>query len=195
MTSLVNMTILALATLLFTIFYIRSVQPAKLEGKIGEISYKKCTTYRAIASVLEVVIFFSYILFYFLPSPIGVTLPWNRSISILIACLIGIPALWIMFKGIIDAGKEGMSPNKAHEMFGGIYESVRHPQTSGGVLLWFAIALGSHSLFLVLYSFIWIAVYWTACSIEEADLLRRFGEDYENYRKRVGMFLPKFKSK
>jgi protein-S-isoprenylcysteine O-methyltransferase Ste14 len=61
----------------------------------------------------------------------------------------------------------------------------------GGVLLWFAIALGSHSLFLVLFSFAWIPVYGLACHLEEADLVRRYGQDYRAYQARVGMFIPK----
>ena len=93
-------------------------------------------------------------------------------------------------KVIRDSGKEGLSPKKEHKMFGGLYDSVRHPQTSGGVLLWFAEAIGSHSLFLVLYSSVWIPIYWIACHVEEADLLRRYGRDYEEYQERVGMFLP-----
>lgn len=193
MLPLLNSFVLAFSTLLFTIVYIQSLQPAKLEEDIGEISYTRCTTYRTIASVLEVVIFFSYTAFYFFPSPIFGELPWSRWISVLIAFLIGIPALAIMFKGIRDSGKEGLSPHKEHEMFGGIYDKIRHPQTSGGVLLWFAIAIGSHSLFLTLYSFVWIPIYWAACYVEEADLVRRYGQNYKEYQKCVGMFLPKFR--
>jgi protein-S-isoprenylcysteine O-methyltransferase Ste14 len=104
------------------------------------------------------VISLSYVLFYFFPSPILGELPWKRWLSVLIALLIGIPALLIMFKGIRDSGKEGLSPSKEHTMFGGIYDWVRHPQTSGGVLLWFAIAIGSHSSFLILFSFAWLPI-------------------------------------
>jgi protein-S-isoprenylcysteine O-methyltransferase Ste14 len=189
---LILILVLALSTFLFAIFYTQSLQPAKLEEHIGEVSYRRCTTYRTIASVLEVIIFCAYIGFYFFPSPILGQLLWDRWISVLIALLIGIPATLIMFKGIRDSGKEGLSPHKDHKMFGGIYAQVRHPQTSGGVLLWYAIAIGSHSLLLVLYSFVWLPVYWIACHFEEADLARRYGQDYEAYRKRVGMFIQKF---
>jgi protein-S-isoprenylcysteine O-methyltransferase Ste14 len=66
-------------------------------------------------------------------------------------------------------------PIKSTRCLGGIYAKVRHPQTSGGVLLWFAIVIGSHSLLLTLYSFVWIPIYWVACHVEEADLVRRYG--------------------
>jgi protein-S-isoprenylcysteine O-methyltransferase Ste14 len=191
----VNIIVLGLATLLFAVFYVLSIQPAKLEERIGEVSYARCTTYRTIASILEAVIFFSYVIFYFLPSPILGELPWRRWISILIALVIGVPALVIMFKGIMDSGQEGLSPSKKHKMFGGIYNRVRHPQTVGGVLLWFAIAIGSHSSFLVLYSCVWIPIYGVACHLEEADLVRRYGQAYEAYQKRVGMFLPRSRGK
>jgi protein-S-isoprenylcysteine O-methyltransferase Ste14 len=191
MIPVINTIILVFSTSLFAIYYVQSLQPAKLEEQLGEISYKRCTTYRTIASVLEVVIFCSYIVFYFFPSPILDELPWDRWISVLMAILIGTPALVIMFKGIRDSGKEGLSPKKEHVMFGGIYKYVRHPQTSGGVLLWFAIAIGSHSIFLTLFSFVWLPLYWGACLVEEVDLIRRYGEAYKDYQKRVGMFPPK----
>ena len=191
MNQAVNIVVLALATCLFAIFYVQSLQPARLEERIGQAAYARCTTYRTIASILEIVIFVSYVAFYILPSPILGELPWARWISILIALVIGLPALVIMFRGIRDSGQEGLSPSKKHKMFGGIYNRVRHPQTASGVLLWFAIAIGSHSLFLVLYSFVWIPIYGVACYLEEADLVRRYGRAYEKYQKRVGMFLPK----
>lgn len=193
MIATINGFVLALATFLFAIFYILSLQPAKLEEHIGGIAYARCTTYRTIASLLEVVIFVNYVLFYFFPVRILGELPWDRWISTLTAVILGIPAIIIMFMGIIESGKEGLSPDKSHTMFGGIYDNIRHPQTSGGVLLWFAIAIGSHITHLVLFSIVWIPLYRIACHFEEADLVRRYGQDYIDYQQRVGMFLPKIR--
>ena len=119
------------ATGLFTIFYVQSVQPARSEDRIGEVSYRRCTTYRVIASVLEVVIFLAYVIFYFTPSPILSELPWPPSISIVVALTVGIPAALIMSRGTKDSGEEGMFPNKDHQMLEGIYKRARHPQTTG----------------------------------------------------------------
>ena len=74
----INTVVLTLATILFAAFYVQSLQPARLEERIGELSYARCTACRTIASVLEVVIFFSYALFYFFPTAILRELPWQR---------------------------------------------------------------------------------------------------------------------
>jgi protein-S-isoprenylcysteine O-methyltransferase Ste14 len=38
---------------------------------------------------------------------------------------------------------------------------------------------------------VWLPIYWVACRFEEADLVRRYGQNYEEYQKQVGMFFPK----
>ena len=44
-----NFAVLIVSVLFCTIYYIKSVQPAALEKKIGKISYKKYTKYRIIS--------------------------------------------------------------------------------------------------------------------------------------------------
>jgi len=44
---------------------------------------------------------------------------------------------------------------------------------------------------LVLFSFLYIPVWYYLCVAEERDLLIRYGTAYEEYRQRVGFWLPK----
>jgi hypothetical protein len=49
---------------------------------------------------------------------------------------IAIPSLYLMLRGIKDAGKEIMRPKQEHEIYGGIYERIRHPHAVGEFPLW-----------------------------------------------------------
>ena len=53
------------------------------------------------------------------------------------------------------------------------------------------IAFVRHSPFLVLYSFVWVPVFVLRCLAEERDLVLRYGQAYEAYRKRSGFMLPR----
>ena len=84
-----------------------------------------------------------------------------------------------------------MRPKREHEMYGGIYERIRHPQAVGEFPLWWVIAFLVHSPFLVLFSFLYIPVWYYLRVAEERDLLIRYGTAYEEYRQRVGFRFPK----
>jgi protein-S-isoprenylcysteine O-methyltransferase Ste14 len=58
----------------------------------------------------------------------------------------------------------------------------------GEMPLWWVMAFLFNSPFLVLFSFIWIPVWYWRCIAEEKDLILRYGADY---RERTGMFFPK----
>ncbi len=183
--------------MLFLIFYVQSASPARLEQMIGEKAYSKCKTYRLIASTFESVTIINYILYYFYPLPLNLplTLPWSYLISIIAALLILIIGLYLMYLGIRDAGEETIEPKKEHTLYGGIYETVRHPQAIGESVLWFPFALFLNSPFLVIYSFIWFPILYIMCLAEERDLIIRYGQPYLDYRDRVGFLIPKRKRK
>ena len=96
-----------------------------------------------------------------------------------------------MYRGIKDAGKETMAPDKSHTMYGGIYEKIRHPQAVGEFPLWLVTALFLNSPFLVILSFVWLPFFIWWCFIEERDLELRYGDAYLEYKNRVGMFWPR----
>ena len=195
MISWLNFFVLVSSTVLMTYFYIKSAGPAKLEKRIGENAYQKCGKYRMIASVLEMIALFNYFIYFYFPLPIPITqyFPWNYWISVLVACVIIGPCMYIMLKGVKDAGSEALIPDKSHTLYGGIYNKIRHPQAFGEVFLWWVIALFLNSPFLFLYSIVWFPLFYWYCIAEEKDLVLRYGEPYLEYKKRVGMFIPKKK--
>ena len=154
----INFGILITSSILFTLFYVKSVGPAVLERQIGRPAFEKCATYRMVASVFMMVVAVNYVLYYWfpLPLPLPTTFPWPWSVSAVIAACIAGPSLYLMLRGVKDAGEETMKPKHEHEMYGGIYERIRHPQAVGEFPLWWVIAFLVHSPFLVLFSFVYI---------------------------------------
>ena len=71
-----------------------------------------------------------------------------------------------------------------------LYRFVRHPMMAGFFLAFWAIPTMSASHLLLaggMSLYILIALHY-----EERDLVGLFGADYENYRSRVGMLIPRF---
>jgi protein-S-isoprenylcysteine O-methyltransferase Ste14 len=59
--------------------------------------------------------------------------------------------------------------------------------------MWWVMAFLLHSPFLALFSFVWVPIFLAACLAEERDLLLRYGEAYEAYRRRKGFLLPRLR--
>ncbi|MEJ2739280.1 MAG: methyltransferase, partial [Dehalococcoidia bacterium] len=189
----INFAVLIISALLFLYFYVKSVSPAALEKKIGEVAYIKCKRYRLIASGFELIALTDYVVYFFYPLPVSLppTFHWNYWISVAIACAIGIPGTFLMLWGLKDAGAESLTPDKHNALFGGIYNKIRHPQATGEVTLWWVAAFLLNSPFLALFSFIWLPVFYMLCWAEERDLVIRYGDAYLEYRKNTGFIIPK----
>lgn len=191
----INFAVLILSTLLFTYFYVLSAGPAAREARNGPRAYPLCSRYRIIASILMTVATVNYVIycFYPLPIPIPTTFPWPWWVSAVIALAIAIPSGYLFVRGMKDAGEETMIPRKEHTLYGGIYETIRHPQAAGELPFWWVVAFLLHSPFLALYSLVWIPIFVGICLAEERDLVIRYGEAYEAYRAHTGFLLPRRK--
>ncbi len=194
----INFMVLIISGVLMHIFYIMSVRPAALEQKIGPKAYQRCATYRKIIAVVMFIIPINYIVYHWYPLPIDPfpsTFSWPYWVSVVIALVIAVPSGYLMWRSIKDAGEEALTPDKSHTMYGGIYQKIRHPMALGEVPLWWVIAFLVHSPFMVLFSFVWVPMWYWWCIAEEKDLLLRFGDDYATYREQTGMFIPKGRGK
>lgn len=188
----INMAVLIISALLFLYFYVKSVSPAALEKRIGEVAYARCKRYRQIAIVFEFMTVVNYAVYYFYPLPIPLpkAFPWDYWISIVIAVAIGAPSSYLMYLGMRDAGEESLTPKKEHSLYGGIYKKIRHPQATGEVFLWWVAAFILNSPFLAIFSIIWLPIFYLMCLAEERDLVIRYGEAYLKYRRNTGFIIP-----
>ena len=189
----INFGVMVISTILMWIFYLRSARPAQLEKEIGSQAYQKSGQYRVIASVFELIVIATYVIYYFYPLPIPIpqTFPWPYWISLAVAVVIGVPSGYVMYRGVVDAGVEGTMPKKNSKLFGGIYQKIRHPQAMGELPLWWSGSLILNSPFLALYSIVMIPIFISMALAEEKDLMIRFGKKYADYKERTGFVIPK----
>ena len=114
------------------------------------------------------------------------------SVLIYPGILIIIIGFILIYLSYIDIKKDFLRAKKVTRT--GIYTKVRHPMYLGLILLYIGISLFSSSLLVSLYSLIAILfIIWQAVN-EEKHLIKRFGKEYLNYKKKVPMLVPiKFK--
>jgi protein-S-isoprenylcysteine O-methyltransferase Ste14 len=75
----------------------------------------------------------------------------------------------------------------------GVYSIIRHPQYVGGLLAHIGISFLLSAWYSLLSTPLMIVVMYLISRKEEIELVNEFGEDYENYRKRVPMLIPQFR--
>jgi len=76
----------------------------------------------------------------------------------------------------------------------GAYRIVRHPQYLGGLLVYGGLYLFMRGLFAlyIIYPLLVLTLYIRAYGEEKYILSKKFPQEYLDYQKKVGMFIPKF---
>ena len=109
-----------------------------------------------------------------------------------ILCVLGI--YWL-FSSIGAGISPTSATRKEHQLVtSGPYRWVRHPLYTVGSSLFIAFGMMSDNWFigvLGVLAFIGMAI---RTPKEEANLIEKFGDEYREYMKRTGRFLPKFRS-
>jgi protein-S-isoprenylcysteine O-methyltransferase Ste14 len=191
----INLLALLLSLLLFAVPYILSLMPAKLAQTRGETAWKHCKYLRTIGTIFMFIALINMVFWFWFPIiilawPINLN-PWVGIILGVICFLVPLPIWW---KGLRDAGTECYQPYKDSQMFGGIYNHIRHPQTLGEISWFITIPLFVNSLFLLALSSLFLLIYVPIMiHIEEEDLIRRYGDNYREYQKRTGALIPKIR--
>ena len=191
MSTLISISLVLFGSVLFAVLYMISLQPKAYSNRIGEKAYFICGFIRMISMIFELCIVVGYIIFA-LRSEYNTSIVNTGILEIRIAGIIfTVLVLAFMFVGVFAAGKEAAIPNQKTTLYQGIYKFMRHPQTLGEILSWFGIALILNSLTLLIYSVIFIPMFVSFTIIEDNDLALRFGNEYIEYSKRVGIFWKK----
>ena len=185
---------LHLSAFLFSYLTTLSVMPVTREEKVGERAWKECARLRGISFLFAGIMILNTILWIWLPIP---ELSWLLNpdpwIGILIGIVIAVPCLYILKIALRDAGEEMHTPLKETKLHGGIYKKIRHPGALGEMPLYVVIALFTNSFFMTIWMLVFIILF-TPIHIhyEEKDLLKRFGNEYAEYKSQTPAFIPKF---
>jgi protein-S-isoprenylcysteine O-methyltransferase Ste14 len=190
----INFVILNACGVIIFYLYILSVMPVTREEKRGEKAWKEAMWYRNIGGIFEFVMIANVILWIWYPIP---ELNWkvneNFWVGIIIGIIMLIPCVLLLVIGIRDAGGETLKPSKETTLYKGIYNYIRHPQTLGEFPMFVALSFMINSIFLVLWSTVFIIIIVPIIMhFEEMDLVKRFGDEYVEYKKNTGAFIPKF---
>jgi protein-S-isoprenylcysteine O-methyltransferase Ste14 len=96
------------------------------------------------------------------------------------------------FSGLKQLFRESDQDNEGENQLSteGILAHVRHPWYAGAVLLIWSRDQGPYSLVSSTILTLYLLV---GAHVEEIRLAKHFGESYEEYRRRVPMFIPRFR--
>jgi len=193
----INLALIVVSLILFSVLYFISLSPAALSEKMGDKAWKFCRNLRLVASFFELIVLVAPILWIWFPVP---GLDWKIFnlwwLGLVLSLIIVIPGAVVIYKGVKDAGKETLTPAEDTEMYGGIYKYIRHPQSAGEMPMFPALGLALNSWFLVILLTAFIIIYMPIMLfIEERDLVKRFGDSYREYQKTTGAFFPKIRKK
>jgi protein-S-isoprenylcysteine O-methyltransferase Ste14 len=117
---------------------------------------------------------------------------WVRWLGVVIGLLCVTGVYWL-FSSIGSGITPTSATRKQHTLVtSGPYRWVRHPLYTVGSSLFIAFGMMSDNWFIALLgvlAFIGMAI---RTPKEEANLIEKFGDEYRQYMKRTGRFLPKF---
>jgi len=128
--------------------------------------------------------------------PLRIPLPqWPRAIcSGVLIC--GGLAVWIVCADLFGRKGRGTPlPLDAprHLVTTGPFAVIRNPIMAGEVAVVWGIALYRSSLGVILYAILFaLAGHLAVVKVEEPELRKRFGREYEDYCRRVPRWLPRF---
>ncbi len=104
-----------------------------------------------------------------------------------------VPGIYWLFSSIGSGITPTSATRKEHKLVThGIYRWVRHPLYTIGSSLFVAFGMMADNWFIAgmgILTFILMAI---RTSKEEANLIEKFGDEYREYMKHTGRFLPKF---
>jgi protein-S-isoprenylcysteine O-methyltransferase Ste14 len=98
--------------------------------------------------------------------------------------------------GPVEIGNIEISPKTKNLVVSGPYKNTRNPMLFGAFLIYLAFALFINSITsAVIVCVIIVFMLSVVVKMEEKRLLKDFGNQYKEYRKKVSMFIPWFQRK
>ena len=186
--------------------HFRSVEHLKLQKKYGKETGKR------IGEILGLISGWGFFIFWIgiwiFPQP-KFCLPIFQNLAIFIPIInLSIPLIhflifvifvvfgaWIAIRGVRETTLKVAETHRTEKIVKtGIYSTVRHPQYLGGLLAHIGISFLLSASYSLISSPLFIALIYLISWKEEVELTKEFGNEYENYKKRVPMLIPKLRN-
>lgn len=104
---------------------------------------------------------------------------------------IAVPGLYLILAGVMTLKAALFFPSAKDRLITSrLYLLVRNPMYLGGIIGALGIALASASRFALYYTGIFAIVLFAVSRLEERDLAERFGQEFEDYRRKVPALMP-----
>ena len=111
---------------------------------------------------------------------------------LIISMLFLIPGAWFAIKGVRETTLKAAETHRSERIVTrGVYSIVRHPQYLGGLLAHVGISLLLSAWYSLLFTPLMVVLIFLISKKEEEELIKEFGKEYENYKKKVPMLIPK----
>ena len=183
-----------------------SVEHVKLQGRYGN---KKGTK---IGKILGLISGWSFFIFWIgiwvSPQPRFAVLLHNESVLVPVAnfsiplfhLIISMPIIvlgaWIAIKGVKEVTLKVAETHKTERIVTtGVYSIVRHPQYLGALLAHVGISILLSATYSVLITPLMVILIYLISRKEEEELTKEFGKEYEIYKKKVPMLIPRLRSR
>jgi protein-S-isoprenylcysteine O-methyltransferase Ste14 len=99
-----------------------------------------------------------------------------------------------LFRSIGNSISPTVSTRTEHRLVtGGIYRYIRHPLYSVGTTFFLSFALMADNWFFAVMAVLAFVLLALRLPNEEAHLIEKFGDEYRDYIKSTGAFLPRLK--
>ncbi|MBC8506341.1 MAG: isoprenylcysteine carboxylmethyltransferase family protein [Chloroflexi bacterium] len=122
------------------------------------------------------------------------TLPlWVRWVGVALMALCA-PLFYWIFSNLGKNVTKTVAIREEHSLvIIGPYRWVRHPLYTAGFIYFIGLSLLSANWFIFLLILLTFAILLMRTPIEEAKLIERFGDEYRQYMKETGRYIPKIK--
>lgn len=130
---------------------------------------------------------------------LSVSVPAGNLSIPLLHLAISIPFLmlgaWLLIKGVKEVTARVAETHRTDKIVTtGIYSTVRHPQYLGMLLAHVGISFLLSAWYSLLSTPLMIVLIYLISRKEEKELIREFGKEYEDYKKKVPMLIPRLRS-
>ncbi|MBX3038412.1 MAG: isoprenylcysteine carboxylmethyltransferase family protein [Anaerolineales bacterium] len=116
---------------------------------------------------------------------------WTRWLGVGLG-IIGVFGIYWLFSSIGSGISPTSGTRKEHKLVtNGIYKYIRHPLYTFGSSLFISFGMMADNWFIALLGILAFVAMAVRTPKEEANLIEKFGDEYREYMKRTGRFLPK----